>query len=523
MEYGVFSANQFLYTDSCINIGNESAVIDAPINSSASFQIACNPNGVLNIEWKDLSENPIGSPQFFNLLPVYVKRNADKGYNGKNYLIKSGEFANFSARMAPFNVFDVLEPIENTIVPNKQGITALYFKWNTKNLCAGQYKGVLILSDATEKIEIQVEINVFDVKVPVRETLRITNWFYPEHICKRVNIQPWSEEHWLYIQKYGKIMRENRQTDFILWRTFFEDYDYKNGKYVFDFSKAERYIKMYLSMGFSYIEGPIIIYRFDYHSPEFYVKINGENVHAVSKKGIKFLTDFFESWYAFLKKNGWENICVQHIGDEPGEHCLPEYTILSELVHKCMPGVNVIEALASPIFKDTIDILVPKSIEFLNHLEDFNEIKKNREMWYYTCCDPGGEFLNRLLDQELIRSRLLHWANYIYDFKGYLHWGLNCYAYNDIFEGAADEERGDGPVPGGDTHIVYLKEDKVLSSMRLEMMRLGSEDYELLRMLAKKDEKTAEIISNKIIRSFDDYTKNSEYFENVYKELLSFL
>lgn len=35
--------------------------------------------------------------------------------------------------------------------------------------------------------------------------------------------------------------------------------------------------------------------------------------------------------------------------------------------------------------------------------------------------------MNRFLDIPLLKTRFLHWGNYLYKMNGYLHWGLNYY------------------------------------------------------------------------------------------------
>lgn len=520
MKYGVFSQNEFIYTDSYLQNGKETISVDAPRGSFAAAQVAFRASSNVKIRW----EGDLPSPQIYRLVPVYVGCNSDIGFNGTNYLVPKGEFVNWATRKAPFSVFDAMESITDRVKIYDEGNTAIYLKWSTFGLAAGKYSGTLKLTDNEETVEIPVAVTVFPVEVPRKETLRVTNWFRPEFMASHFGCEKFSDEHWESIKKHGEIMREARQTDFIVTQFLFRHTIDESGNNHFDFTNAKRFIELYLSLGFSYIEGPIMLFRTDWHSPNILVRIKGEAVSAVGEKGIKYLSDFFTQWYAFLKENGWTKITTQHICDEPGEHCIPEYKILSDLVHKCMPGVKTIEALADPSFADTVDIMVPKSIRYLKNKDAFDKIKQEREVWFYTCCDPGGEYLNRLLDQELIRTRYLHWTNYIYGLKGYLHWGFNQYVYKELFV-CCEEKNGasDGPLPAGDSHIVYPKDNKLLPSVRLEMMRAGCEDYELISLLAKKNKQKADAIVSSVIRSFTDYTKNVDEFEAAYKKLLEML
>jgi len=143
------------------------------------------------------------------------------------------------------------------------------------------------------------------------------------------------------------------------------------------------------------------------------------------------------------------------------------------------------------------------------------------ELWCYTCCVPGGRYLNRLLDQSLLRPRLMHWANHHYGLKGYLHWGLNHYAPDqDPFERSVVTQSGDKKLPAGDTHIVYPGSDGPWSSMRLEAMREGIEDYELLARVAAKDAAAARRIVRRVFRGFADYTEQVPAFRRSHVRLL---
>ena len=146
-----------------------------------------------------------------------------------------------------------------------------------------------------------------------------------------------------------------------------------------------------------------------------------------------------------------------------------------------------------------------------------------------------------MLDMELIRTRYLHWANLLYDLKGYLHWGLNMYQHSPggVWTGACHPQKGQGGIapveasaqdninndtlPAGDTHILYPMGQKILTSVRFEMMRAGCEDYELLALLKKKDAKGAEAILSSCVRSCTDYTGELDVFDKAYARLLGAL
>ncbi|KHF32795.1 hypothetical protein CM49_04978 [Paenibacillus sp. P1XP2] len=135
-----------------------------------------------------------------------------------------------------------------------------------------------------------------------------------------------------------------------------------------------------------------------------------------------------------------------------------------------------------------VDVWVPTNKEYELRREDYERYRSCGDaLWFYTCWNPGGDYLNRFLDIPLLKTRYLHWGNAKYGLDGYLHWGFNYYFQNqDPFEltnPLLAPDVHDRRVPAGDTHIVYPGPDGPLLSMRLEAMRAGVEDYELLRTL----------------------------------------
>ena len=79
-------------------------------------------------------------------------------------------------------------------------------------------------------------------------------------------------------------------------------------------------------------------------------------------------------------------------------------------------------------------------------------------------------------------------------------------------------------LPAGDNAIVYTWPEKntVLSSMRLEAMREGIEDYELLAALSKRDPEKAQQLAKEAIPHFTDYVREVGTFRKLQARLLGF-
>lgn len=59
--------------------------------------------------------------------------------------------------------------------------------------------------------------------------------------------------------------------------------------------------------------------------------------------------------------------------------------------------------------------------------------------------------------------------------------------------------------------------------MRAEMMKCGSEDYELLALLASRGEAAADAVCRSVFRAFDDCDNTPEVFEAAHDRLLEVL
>jgi hypothetical protein len=101
-------------------------------------------------------------------------------------------------------------------------------------------------------------------------------------------------------------------------------------------------------------------------------------------------------------------------------------------------------------------------------------------VWCYTCCFPGGPWLNRLLGEELLRPALIGWGIARYDLDGFLHWGFNHY-------------------------------------------REGIEDYELLRRLRERNPKRAAAVTAQALLRFDRYVRMPRAFRRARLALLQAL
>jgi len=342
-------------------------------------------------------------------------------------------------------------------------------------------------------------------------------------MAKRHGLKPWSEAHWKMIGRYARLMVRGRQNTF--WVPWGDVFKREKTGLILNRRRLRRIVKTFTDAGMYYIEGGHVAHRTGgkWDAPTFDISLGGPR--ATSVKGNADLARAMKQLTEEIDRNGWRDRWIQHVTDEPTAANATDYRILVGMVRKYLPGVPILDATMDTTLAGSVDIWCPQCQEYQKHRKLFQAQRAiGDRVWFYTCCSPGGPWLNRLLDMELLRPALFGWATALYDLDGFLHWGLNHYrADQDPFEKSVVPHGGGNSLPAGDTHVVYPGKEGPWSSLRLEAQREGFEDYELLKQLkASKPDKASAIVA-KVIRGFDDYARDVKVFRRARKSLLEAL
>ena len=216
---------------------------------------------------------------------------------------------------------------------------------------------------------------------------------------------------------------------------------------------------------------------------------------------------------------------VQHVLDEAHGAEPPYYKRYAALVRKNMPGVKTIDAINqtdSPVASDC-DIWAPVLGSFDNRVAAIDEHVKQGGKPGSTLAFSRRPDLNRFVDYPLLKTRLLHWFNFRHNLDGYLHWGGDYWDGDPYRNTEVVINAGQDLLPAGDAFITYPWREKnsIHSSIRLEAMREGVEDYELLRAAARKDPALARKIAEKAVPNINDYVRDVPSFRRLQEELLA--
>jgi len=407
----------------------------------------------------------------------------------------------------------------------------------------GLYKGTVTISGKIGKDTFSMSkdysVKVYPVKAD-KTSLWVTNWFSIDTAqLKWMNggksFVPFSEQHWEFIRTIAKKMSEYRQNVAIISPLALSDFTYENGKWKTDFTKFDRVVDIFIKEGvIGRIEGGHIGGREGNWTSQFVVMVPNkenepkkmfDNIPISDPRAQEFYREFIPALRDHIREKGWDKMYIQHIADEPIPENVRSYIEIAKFVRKLAPEFKFIDACHSKDLGGMLDVWVPQ-LDYMNRDYDFynKQYESGKEIWFYTCLNPKFEYVNRFIELPLLRTRYMHWVNFKYNIPGYLHWGLNYWSLGDPFgEQTGIQYEGGNILPGGDSWIIYPKDGKLFSSIRYDAMRDGIVDYELFRMLEKKNPAMAKDIIDKVIYTFERYDNNIEAFRIHRRHLMELL
>ncbi|MDP6119300.1 MAG: DUF4091 domain-containing protein [Planctomycetota bacterium] len=456
--------------------------------------------------------------RWFRLVDVPVEVNTGP----VGFVEKEGQENPHVIRRAPYRVYDAMEPVGANI---KASSATMAFRLQipiARDTRPGRREYVIEARCGKEQRSLSLDVTVCRPVIPPTgcDSFPYTNWFSLDLMAERHALEPWSNAHWRMIRRYADLMAHGRQNAF--WCPLSNVFKVVRGKPILDRERLRKIVKTFTRAGMHHIEGGHVAGRTggEWNATTFDIGLT--KVPGTSVEGNAVLAGICGQLMEEIERNGWRDRWIQHVADEPTATNAADYRILVGMVRKYMPGIPILDATMDPSLAGSVDIWCPQAQEYQRNRKRFEAQQKlGDQVWFYTCCFPGGPWLNRLLDMELLRPALFGWGAARYDLEGFLHWGLNHYRpEQDPFEQNVVGHGGGNCLPAGDTHIIYPGTGGPYSSLRLEAQREGTEDFELFRKLKDRDPKAANPIIRRAFRGFDNYTRNVKTFRSARKQLL---
>ncbi|TAM79212.1 MAG: DUF4091 domain-containing protein [Acidobacteria bacterium] len=403
----------------------------------------------------------------------------------------------------------------------------------------GDYQGAIDISAGQQALaHLPFRLKVVAATVPEKQTLNVTNWFTldDQRSQQFFGVPAFSDGWWKLVSNVAQVFSAHRQNVVITPLMELVQPKATGGRTGYDFSNFDRWVETFQSAGaLRYIEGSHLLTRPYYTAPlgvEVFAQEGGKTITRAlppdSPEVARFLAGFLTALDKHLESKGWKTIYLQHVLDEAHGDEIPYYGKIAKLVRRYMPGVETVDAIDAQqipeIVRSDCDIWVPQLGRFDNAVDLLEQrIQSGHPVWYYTCLYPQGRYTNRLMDFPLVKTRLLPWLDFRYNFTGFLHWGGNYWTPDPILDTQPVIDNNTELLPSGDAFIYYPNRQQMTfdSSIRMETFLAGIEDYELLQQLKASNPAEASRLATSAISSFTDYVRDVAAFRKIESELLA--
>lgn len=152
--------------------------------------------------------------------------------------------------------------------------------------------------------------------------------------------------------------------------------------------------------------------------------------------------------------------------------------------------------------------------------------KAGDKIWNYVCCGPGRPYANFFVEYTPLEHRMLFWQNYLYQVSGLLYWCTTYWHSASTTDPWVDIATIKDINPGlyGDGSLLYpgskVGIDGPVSSIRLEVIRDGLDDYKYLWLLEHKSGRS-DVAAHvgRLVRSWTEYCHEPAEFDSVRDEI----
>ncbi len=254
--------------------------------------------------------------------------------------------------------------------------------------------------------------------------------------------------------------------------------------------------------------------------------LNAFNLGSIGSYDQRRLDDLdstLKEYEPFLKEHGWWSKGYIYGFDEVKPDHYADLKAAYGWIHERYPDVPRMCTVApNADLKGCVDIWCPLTANFVPE-NAARYVKDGDQVWWYICCVPAHPYANWFTDYPAADARLLFWMNWKYHVPGFLYYAVNNWESNrkrpnrwpagpwNAF--TFDDYNGDG-------QLIYPGPNGPLSSIRLECIRDGIEDYEdpyLLNELTEhargKDVAEARkllAVDSRVVKSLTDFTTDPQ-------------
>lgn len=457
----------------------------------------------------------------------------------------SGQNASTVVRPAPGWFPEALSN-EASVAVEKNAAQPVWVRLYTpKGTGAGVYSGTAVVHTTAGDFSVPVQAKVYDVTLPEPSEGEFGFSFWSniaglwdlndenDQIAVLYGYERWSDDWWALVGDIAQLMKDNRSNNlYINPVTLVKDgpgtrLD-ENGVYHFDWSRFDEYIEYFIEKGVvKNLEGMTLlscVYGSDYNvytlTGELNQPLRHETLGFSDPRSQAWLEQFIPAYVDHITEKGWDEIWIQHIGDEPFDvpAQVTKWGAVRDMIRARNPKIRCGDAVDngnafSAVQKLNSDIYFPILSVHESSVERCDELRaQGKEVYMYTCLNPQGGYLNRYVDKPVWQMKTIGWLSYLRGATGHLHWGFNeWFRYQtDIFQTIPLQSyKGDNftihpdvdavTQPDGTLISSTPRRPKVKSSIRYEAVRDACEDYEIFKILEQRDRDLAKEIAGSLV------------------------
>ncbi len=465
--------------------------VSAAKNEKESFQVVLNAKTDMdvNIYVSDLSDgNDMISKDYISLFRVgYVSTiDRDSDYNEVDY------------GMLP----DPLIPINTQVSLDAHKNQPVWIKIKVpKSARSGHYTGTITISADGEEYAIPLELVVYDFVLPDRPSLQsqfgVTS-SSSESFGKFYNKGNYDDKLELLKRFYDKFAEHRINPTNVayfylydFWDAF--TFDCQADKLTdVDFSLMDPIFEYCIDdLGFDLVRYPItntVPVRWDRQNGVG-CKDYSWNNYQISDDFKKVQKEYIEIVSRHFEQKGWLDNTLVYLTDEPCEYTQrfafpeshPSYEVVKDYymhIKDSDPRLRWIQTEnIEPSLYDYTDVWIPGFKSYSEYDADERRAY-GQEVWWYN--------VGSRIETPGIQTRAIIWDSYSRNVDGILDWGINYWTYNTV-----NEDPWQGTRRGGDGYLLYPGtavgvDDDLVSSIRLENLGDGIEDYEYLKLIENK-------------------------------------
>ena len=315
-------------------------------------------------------------------------------------------------------------------------------------------------------------------------------WQFPIAMADYYKINPWSDQHWLEVEKmFDQLNAINQHS--ITTQVFWDLYNTKirpldqmmiqikkssSGKYSYDYSTFDRYVLTGMEKG---ISGQISVHnlfpwnKFIFYYDESKGKVVSLQTQPGSAEYNEFWKPFLQNFEEHLKSKNWPRKTVLFIDErDPGQTIM-----LAKWVKEIAPGLSM---GYSGDFNSTLSSLMKDYSTPVNVVIQPSELSKrilaSQKTSIYTSCFEQPNQPNILLSSDLRDIYFLTQLSKARGYDGYLRWAFNLWS-SEIEKSAIYSD-----LPSGDAHLVYPNGQV---SLRYLVLEDALEEIAKLELFAK--------------------------------------